>query len=243
METKVNIIQSSFLKRDIKINIYGHYGLVILIFPALNGKSIEFEQNGGLAAVENLVKIGKCKVFSIDTLDSEYWYDAEVSPKAKSEFLYNFNKFVEEELVEYVFMNCGGAVPIVTAGAGFGAYLAVNTFFRRPDLFFGTIGISGTYDLSTITKDYFDENCYYNSPVHYLPNLNDSYWLSYIYSRRHIYLACGRGEGEIPYHTENMGRILADKNIRYQVEIYDENYKHDYKTWIELFKHFIDTKL
>jgi esterase/lipase superfamily enzyme len=214
-----------------------------LIFPALTGKSTEFEEFGGLKAVEHLLKIGKCKIFSIDGIEDNIWQKESLELKERSRLHFNFNNFVEDELVPYIFSQCGGPVPILTAGASMGAYHAVNTFFRRPDLFFGTIGLSGFYDITKLSGNYFDDNCYYNSPVHYLPNLNDSYWLSYLYSRRHIYIASGSGEGENPHESYRLTEILNSKGIRHQLEIRDETYNHHYNSWIELFKYFMDTKL
>ena len=50
--------------------------------------------------------------------------------------------------------------------------------------------------LDNVPKDFFDDNCYFNSPVHYLPNLSDEYWLSFLRSKHHVYLMTGTGENE-----------------------------------------------
>ena len=243
MEIKSDIIVSQSLNREMSVEVYGHYGISILVFPAITGESTEWKKSGFIDSIEHLIRIGKCKLFCISGVDNDMWLNNSIEPKEKSLLHFNFNKFVEDECVQYIYEQCGGAVPIITAGAANGAFHAANTFFRRPDLFFGTIAISGKYDLSDITGDYFDENCYYNSPMHYLPNLNDSYWLSFLYSRRHIYLASGAGCNESPESSQNLADVLKEKGIRHYIEIWGSEYDHDYTTWVEMFKHFVETRL
>lgn len=243
MDIKKDIIYSTHLEREMKVDVYGHYGISVLFFPALNNSNDEFIDNGLISELEHLINIGKCKVFCISTVDREMWFGANSAPKEKSFMHFKFNQYVEEELVPYIYSQCGGPIPIITAGADKGAYHAANTFFRRPDIFLGTIALSGCYDLSQFTFNYFDDNCYFNSPVHYLPNLNDSYWLSYLFSRRHIYLASGTGHNEIPHFTQTLAEILNNKGFRYSLEIKGEDYNHDYQSWNSLFKFYIDKRL
>jgi esterase/lipase superfamily enzyme len=243
METKSDIIYSNHLNREMPINIYGHYGISVLMFPALGESSLEYENNGLISALEPLLKIGKCKIFCVSGIDSEIWFGQNPDFKEKSHTHFKFNNFIEDEVIPYIYSQCGGPLPIISAGASRGAYHAANMFFRRPDMFMGTIALSGFYDLSVYTGDYFDDNCYFNSPIHYLPNLNDNYWLSLLYSRRHIYLASGTGEGENHFHTQNLANILTAKDIRHHLEIRGDDFGHNYKSWNELFKFFIEERL
>ncbi len=243
METKIDKIFSTHLNKELGVKIYGHYGLTILIFPALTNSSEEFEDSGVFDAIQYLIKMGKCKIFAIDGIENSIWQQNTLESKEKSFLHFNYNNFIEEELVPYIFSQCGGPVPIITAGASIGAYFAVNTFFRRPDLFYGTIGLSGFYDIIKLSCDYFDDNCYYNSPIHYLPNLTDTYWLSHLYLRKHIYLITGQGDGENPQETYKLSDVLNSKGIQHHLEVRDESYGHNYDSWIKLLKYIIDTKL
>ena len=91
-----------------------------------------------------------------------------------------YNKYVAEEVVPFIKTHCKGKVSIVTAGASLGAFHSPNTFFRRPDLFAGVIAMSGSYDIKAYSDGYYDDNCYFNSPVDYLPNLTDKKILSLV---------------------------------------------------------------
>lgn len=244
MEMRKDVVYSQSLNREMKINVYGHYGLSILFFPATTSKSDEIEEAGLIDAIEPFIRIGKCKIFCISTVEDELWVKNKQSePIHISHQHFNFNKYIEEDCVPYIYGQCGGPVPILTAGASIGAYHSANTFFRRPDIFLGTIAISGKYDITEYTGEYFDDNCYYNSPVHYLPNLNDNYWITFLHSRRHIYLASGSGEGEFPEKTKILDDILTDKGFRHRNELWGVDYGHNYKSWIEIFKYFIEKRI
>ncbi len=243
METKSDLFYSNHLGCNMPINIYGHYGISVLLFPALTDSSLEHENNGLIALLEPLLKIGKCKLFCVSGYDDEIWYGNNPDLKEKSYTHFKFNNFIEDELVPYIYSQCGGPLPIITAGASRGAYHAANSFFRRPDLFLGTIALSGCYDLSARTGGYFDDNCYYNSPIHYLPNLNDNYWLSLLYSRRHIYIAAGTGMDENPADSERLCRILKNKGIEHHLEIKGSDFGHNYESWNELFRFYIEERL
>ncbi|MBX3044567.1 MAG: esterase [Candidatus Kapabacteria bacterium] len=243
MDIKKDILYSEKLGRDMQVSIYGHYGISVLMFPAITDNADEYENEGTINAIEHLIKIGKCKVFVTSSIDKEIWFGGSMEPKEKSHLHFKFNQYVEDELVPYIYGNCGGPLPVITAGAGKGAYHAANSFFRRPDIFLGAIAMSGDYDLGIHTYGYFDDNCYYNSPIHYLPNLNDNYWLSFLHSRRHIYLTAGSGKGENPENSKKLAYILTSKGIRHHFEIKDENYSHDFKSWNAILNSIIEGRL
>ena len=62
-------------------------------------------------------------------------------------------------------------------GCSMGAYHAANVLFRHPDLFDGLIAISGLYGVSGFVGDYVDDAVYFNSPLLYLPGLDDPWYI------------------------------------------------------------------
>ena len=63
----------------------------------------------------------------------------------------------------------------------------MNLFLKRPDIINGVIAMSGVYDLTEYTKGYYDEDVYFNSPQHYIPNLEDHKILEEIRRSGHTY--------------------------------------------------------
>src|SRR5678810_1198268 len=98
---------------------------------------------------------------------------------------WNYNEY--NEVIPFIKKDTSGNNPIYSCGASFGALHSANLFFKRPDLLSGCIAMSGVYDLTEYTKGYFDMDVYFNSPVHYLPNLSDHNILEQIRKSAHLH--------------------------------------------------------
>lgn len=243
MRRRFEIIESGTLQRKFDIGVYGHFGLGLLMFPAFSDNPFEYEENGLINSLEQYITHGKVKIYTLPSINGESWLDNSISHEQRSEMHYHYNTFIIEELLPFVYNDCGGPIPLLTSGCSIGAYHAANTYFRRPDLFIGTIALSGFYDISRITDGFFNENCYFNSPSHYLPNLNDNYWLSFLKSRHHCYFYSGSGENEDPGETEKLASLLQSKEIPHQSDIWGEECGHNYDTWKNMLIKIISTKL
>jgi esterase/lipase superfamily enzyme len=115
----------------------------------------------------------------------------------------------------------------------------MNTLLRTPELFHGTIAMSGVYDLKSYTKGYFDDNVYYNSPMDYIPNLTDEDILAEI-RRKKIILYTGSGNYEDPSSSWRMAEVLGAKAIPNWVECWDHTWPHDWQTWRAMLPQAID---
>ena len=222
------------LRKNMEIVTYGDYGLPLLMFPSAAADYLEYERFYLIASIKKEIEAGKVKVFSINSINSESWLNSNIKPKAKAIRHQEYNGYITEEVVPYIFNSCKGVVPIITSGVSLGAFHAVNSLFRRPDLFSGTIAMSGTYNLKWYADGYWDENCFYNSPVHYLPGMNDDYWLPKLQSRKNIYFMTGQGPYEHPQSSIEMGKLLGSKGIPNYVDVWGKEYSHDWPTWREM---------
>ena len=52
---------------------YGHWGRAVLVFPSEQGKAWDFENNGMIGAVSNLIDEGRLKVYCVDSYDAASW--------------------------------------------------------------------------------------------------------------------------------------------------------------------------
>jgi esterase/lipase superfamily enzyme len=130
--------------------------------------------------------------------------------------------------------------PIWTTGVSMGAYHAANFLFRFPHSFGGCIALSGIYELSEFLGDYRDEIVYYNSPLLFLPNLEDPYYLDEL-RRKKIVLAVGQGAWEEPMltQTRQMAEILRQKEIPAWVDIWGHDVNHDWPWWHRQLPYFL----
>ncbi len=235
--------KSEHLHREMKIGVYGHFGIILIMFPAFTDECEEPEKNGLMKVLSPMINSGKIKIYTVDTINHDSWLSEMQNGEESSRLHYAFNNFLIDELVPFVHEDCAGPIPMLTMGAHTGAFHAANTFFRRPDLFLGTIAVDGNYDIYHLTNGFFDDNCYFNSPVHYLPNLTDSYWLEFLTKRRHIYILSGSGENEYPHDSERLSNILGDKGITCNTQIWRPEYSRNWKSWNKIFHKIISENL
>ncbi|HCA42068.1 MAG TPA: esterase [Bacteroidetes bacterium] len=231
------------LNKEMEIVSYGDYGFALLMFPTAAADYLEYERFQLIDAIKPFIESGKCKVYSINSINSESWLNDEMHPYDKAIRHQQFNKYVVEEVVPFIYKDCNGVVPIYTTGASLGAFHAVNTFLRRPDLFAGTIGMSGSYDLTDYAKNYFDENMYFNSPMHYMPNLEDNEILEQMRNGKKIYLVSGRGNYEKPEASTDLSNVLNSKSIPNEVDLWGYDVPHDWPTWRKMLPYYLEAKL
>jgi esterase/lipase superfamily enzyme len=230
------------LNKNMEIVAYGHYGFALLMFPTAAADFLEYERFYLIDAIKPLIEAGKVKVYSINSINSESWLNSKMKARDKAIRHQQYNGYITEEVVPFIHNDCNGKVPIITTGASLGAFHSVNTALRRPDLFDGFIAMSGTYDLKWYTDGYFDDNVYFNSPVDYMPHLNDQNTLNVMRSKRHYHFVTGQGPYEHPASSKKMGSILQSKGIPCEVDLWGHDMRHDWPTWRLMLPNYLQTR-
>lgn len=241
MHREIHQWRSPRLDRNMAVAVYGHYGFALLMFPAA-ADYLEYERFQVIESIAPLIDSGKCKVFSINSVSNESWLNDAMDPRHQSTRHRQFNGYVEEEVVPFIHSHCQGRVPIITSGASFGALLSANILFRRPDLIDGCIALSGGYDLKDYTNGYWDEDVYFNSPLDYLPNLEDETQLSQLRAKHHLYFVSGQGAYEKPSASVDIGRVLSAKRIPHVIDLWGHDVNHDWPWWRKMLPHYLGTK-
>ncbi len=233
------------LNKEMEIVCYGHYGTPLLLFPTAAADYLEYERFLLIDAISAAIEGGRFKVFSINSINSEAWLNKQIHPKYKALRQQQYNSYITDEVVPYIWKSCGGRTGILTSGASLGAFHAANQLFRRPDLFDGAIAMSGVYDIRSYydSHGYHDENIYYNNPVEYLPNLNDGHFLPMLRAKQQIYILSGQGPYESPDASRNLSRLLQAKGIPHELDIWGYDMAHDWPTWRAMMKFYTQAKL
>lgn len=221
---------------------YGHYGTALLLLPTAAADYLEYERFQLIDAISKYINGGKVKVFSINSINNESWLNNQMHPRHKSIRHSQFNDYVFNEVVPFIKHKTSPETPIILSGASLGALHAANLFFKRPDLLGGVIAMSGVYNLGTYTKGYHDENVYFNSPMQYLPNLNDEYWLGHMRNGKRIHILSGSGDYEAPHASRRFSEVLASKNIPHELDIWGPDMKHDWPTWRAMLPYYLETR-
>ncbi len=242
MERQLTSCYSPRLDKEMPIAVYGNYGFALLLVPTAAADYLEYERFQLMDTLKPFIEGGKVKVFSISSINNESWLNNEISPRDKAIRHQQFNSYVFEEVIPFIKTNTSLETPILTSGASFGALHSMNLFLKRPDLINGVIAMSGVYDLTEYTKGYYDEDVYFNSPQHYIPNLTDHNILEQIRRSTHIHLFSGSGAYEDPNASKSFARLLYDKGINYELDIWGNEWRHDWETWRKVLPHYLGTR-
>ena len=233
---------SPSLNKHMEIVTYGHYGHALLMLPTAAADYLEYERFQLIDAISEPINSGKFKAFSINSINSESWLNRDMYPPHKAIRHGQFNDYVMNEVVPFIKKSTSENTPIYLTGASLGALHAANLFFRRPDVFAGVIAMSGNYDLTTYTNGYFDDQVYFNSPEHYLKNLDDDHFIPILRKKKHIHLLTGSGNHETPDATRRFSALLASKGIPHELDVWGHDMPHDWQTWRAMLPYYLESR-
>lgn len=171
------------LGRDMELLIFGHAGAKVLVFPTRDGRFFEYENLRLVESVRHKLEAGHLQLYCLDSLDHESFYCWWRHPSDRIRRHMQFEDYVLNEVLPL--MAAKNSHPCTIAhGCSLGAYHAVNIAFRHPHLFRKVCALSGRYDLTldiehfrNLFDGYYDDNIYYHTPSHFLPNLSDHWRL------------------------------------------------------------------
>ncbi len=230
--------------REMELIVHGHEGKPFIIFPCSNGRFFDFENRRMFDTVADIIENGQAIFFSVDSLDLETWHNYDANPNAHpgegAARHKDYDNYIVHEVVPFINNYLRNNEPIIVGGASMGACHAVNFFFRHPDILGGTLALSGNYHMKHFFGSYMDDNVYFNSPLAYLPNMNDP-WFIEKYRNSNIIICVGQGDWEdtMLADTLEIREILNQKNIPATIEIWGHDVNHDWNWWEIQFPHFV----
>jgi esterase/lipase superfamily enzyme len=215
---------------------YGHYGRPVLVFPSEQGKAEDFENNGMIAGVADLIEAGRVKFYCVDSADGYSWSDRGVPTEERARRHGRYESWVIEQVLPWVSGDCGGAAEFATLGCSLGAFHAANFALKRADLFPLALCFSGNYDPSTwhAWGEQGSES-YFNNPMSYVTNLQGDH-LDWLRGRVSLLLVVGQGAWEVDPtgalpSTRAFAQRLADKGIRHELDVWGYDIPHDWPSW------------
>ncbi|MGA9070662.1 MAG: alpha/beta hydrolase-fold protein [Terracidiphilus sp.] len=219
---------SSRLGREMEMLIFGHAGRPVVVFPTSCGRFYDFEDRGMVAALAGRIDAGEVQLFCVDSVDDESWYNRAIAPRWRIQRQLRYESYLLNELLPMLRQR--NADPRLFAlGCSFGGYHAVNLALRHPEVVTGFLSLSGAFDLTGFLGGYYDQDCYYNLPTHYLPNLTDAGFLERFRQNRYV-LATGRDDQCLP-QNQALDRILTALDVPHELHIWEEKNSHDWPTW------------
>jgi esterase/lipase superfamily enzyme len=223
---------------------YGHYGRPVVVFPSEQGRAWDFEQNGMVGAVADLIDAGRVKLYCVDSADGYTWSDRSVSIEERARRHGAYEEWLLGQVVPWIATDCGGPTEIATLGCSLGAFHAANLALKHAHQFPLALCFSGSYDPTT-WHAWGEEGdaTYFNNPMAYVANLYGPHldWL-----RDHVSLLLVVGQGAWEVHptralpgTLAFARLLSDKGLRHELDVWGYDIPHDWSSWRAQLRHHL----
>jgi esterase/lipase superfamily enzyme len=213
---------------------YGHYGRPLLAFPSEQGRCFDYEDRGMIGAIARLIDAGRVKVYCVDSYDAASWCDPGLPLEARAAQHGRYERWILDQVVPFVHADCQGTPEIIVTGCSFGAFHAANFAFRRADLFPLALCQSGVYDAGRLGWGERGDAVYFNNPMDYVANLHGDH-LQWLRGRLSLLLVCGQGQWEDTTgaldSTVAFDRLLAEKGIRHETDLWGHDVPHDWPSW------------
>ena len=227
---------SRFIDREFEMLVFGNSGFPVVVFPTSRARYYQAKDFGLINSVEHIIDSGKVKIFCPDSIDNLSWYNHNIPPAERVKMQFKYEEVILNDVLEYAFQDTGFDKAAV-AGCSFGGYHSANIAFRNPDKVGYLFSMGGASNIKRFLDGYYDDNCYFNNPPDYLPNLEDDWYLNEI---KQMGIILGTGEFDMCLEENRvLSEILAHKQIPHWFDN-RKNVGHDWHWWKEMFIDYLD---
>lgn len=230
---------SPSLGHDMELKVYGHAGKPIVVFPTQAGRFFEYEDFGMIEACRPSIDGGRVQVFTVDSIDAQSWCNWGAHPADRARRHNDYDRYIVDEVAPFI-RNRGNSGKFISTGCSMGGYHSANFFFRHPDVFDTLIGLSGLLQLRMFIGDYMDDNVYFNTPLAYLANMTDPWFLDQ-YRQSDIIVCAGQGpwDEDMLADARRLEEILDAKGVPAWIDIWGHDVSHDWPWWRRQMPYFL----
>jgi len=217
--------------------LFGHAGTPILVFPTSMGRFFQYEDRGMVNAVRDVIDRGNVQLHCIDSVDAESWYNYGAHPRWRVLRHVQYEQYVIREVLPFI-KSRNSSDKLFVTGCSFGGYHAVNFALKHPDLVDCCISLSGTFDIKSHVMGYYDDDCYFNNPVDYLPNLHDEWYLNLYRTKTGFILATGEWDMCLDVNLK-LSAILNSKGVKHWLDVWGDHTQHDWSWWQMMMRKYV----
>ncbi|NNF37692.1 MAG: hypothetical protein HKO98_16665 [Gemmatimonadetes bacterium] len=230
---------SERLERDVSLVRWGTFGTPFLIYPTAGGDAEEIERFHIVGTLKRALDEGRIKIYSCDSIAGRAMLVEEGSPQHRMWVMNQYQEYVRHELVPAIRMDCqSDSIEIVAGGASIGAFQALASVCRYPDVFSKALCMSGTYDLVRFLEAPPTPDYHVSSPLDFVPHLTGEH-LDRL-RERFVLLASGEGEAENIGQSWNVARVLGAQGVPNRVDSWGPEWKHDWPLWRNMVLAYFD---
>ncbi|MEP6573985.1 MAG: alpha/beta hydrolase-fold protein, partial [Gemmatimonadota bacterium] len=221
--------------RRMDLLVFGHAGARVLVFPTSMGSVNEWEDRGMMEALSEHLEKGWLQVFCVGSVDSESWYAKWKRPADRADWHDRYDRYLRDEVLPFTKSRNGNPF-LITTGASFGAYHAMDFGCRYPELVGRVVGMSGLYDIRQQTGGWSNDQVYFHNPCDYLQHEHDPVRLAAL-RRMDIIMAIGRDDS-LRENNEFFSGVLWSKQIGHALRLWD-GWSHDWPWWRQMIAMYI----
>lgn len=159
--------QSPLLGHEMTLQVLGHAGARVLVFPTSMGTHSEWPDRRMHLVLQDQIDHGWIQLVCLDQPHHENWGNEAVSPGHRAWTHVQYYRHVQDEVLPYTAWKNPNPFVIAT-GASLGASHAVTFGLKYPEAVGRILGMSGLYDLKQMSGGYSDENVYAVNPMDFM---------------------------------------------------------------------------
>lgn len=221
--------------RPMEVVVHGHAGARVLVFPTSQGSNHEWEDREMFAAVGPRIAAGEFQFWCVPSVDAESWYNEAATPHERAECQNRYDEYLRDEVLPFS-LDVNDNPLLVTAGASFGGYHAINFGCRYPELTGRVLSMSGLVDIKRFTGGFSDDLVYFHNPADFMRHEHDPARLA-AFRQMDIILAVGQDDG-LCAGNEAFVRTLREKGIDSTLRVW-HGWAHDWSYWQSMLKLYI----
>lgn len=221
--------------RTMEIITHGHAGARLIAFPTSMGWNREWQDNGMCDAVGDQLARGQLQIVCVPSIDSLAWYDEAAHPHQRAEWHARYDAWLRDELLPHTHeLNSNPFV--ITAGASFGGYHALNFAARHPELVGRALVMSSPVDIRRLTGGYSDDLIYFHNPAEFLRHEHEPSRIAAL-QRLDLILAVGRDD-TLAAENAALSADLWRRGIGNALRRWD-GWAHDWPWWRDMLRCYV----
>lgn len=229
---------SGRLDQSVSVCRWGEVGVPFLIFPTAGGDAEEIERFKVVDTLGDYLTEGRIKIYSCDSVAGRIMLGGEGDPAHRMWMLAQFLEFVRWEVVPAIRKDCGSEdIGVMTGGSSIGAFNALASICRYPEVFTHALCMSGTYDLRRFLDGPATDFYRGVSPLDFVPKLSGPA-LEQLRTR-FVLLASGEGEAEDIGESWRVADVLGKQGIPNRVDSWGDEWAHDWPTWRNMLHQYV----
>jgi esterase/lipase superfamily enzyme len=226
----------ALLGRSMDLLVFGHAGCRVLAFPTSRGSFHEWEDRKMPDAIGEQLEAGRLQLFCVASADELSWYDETIPIHDRAEWQSRYDGYLTHELLPFM-ATLNDDPCLITTGASFGGYHALNFAMRHPGLVNRALSMSGLPDIRRLTNGWSDGAVYFQNPAEFIRQEHDVERLAAL-RRMDIILAVGRDDS-LCASNEAFSGSLWGNGIGNALRIWD-GWAHDWPYWQQMLPLYIE---